>query len=108
LPVTQFPFRVGLDSRGPRAVARIVMDRRRLGSRSNNDLYLAEREATNVSQHSRSAQQGAYVLVDRQSTCGTLVEGRVVGGKRAAARALRDSDASSSAPSSARVQFRAG
>ena len=30
LPVTQFPFRVGRDSRGAtRAVARIVMDRRR-------------------------------------------------------------------------------
>jgi hypothetical protein len=45
LPITQFPFRVGRDSRGARrAVARIVMDRRRPGSRPNNELYLAEPE----------------------------------------------------------------
>ena len=115
LPVTQFPFRVGLESRGAaRAVARIVMDRRRPGSRPNNDLYLSEPEpATNVSrEHFQIEHNGAqYVLVDRQSTFGTLVEGRVVGGKRAGgAVPLRNGDVIIVGTSASRFvfKFRAG
>ena len=115
LSVTQFPFRVGLDSRGAtRAVARIVMDRRRAGSRPNNDLYLAEQEpATNVSrEHFQIEHNGAqYVLVDRQSACGTLVEGRLVGSKQAGgAVPLRDGDVIIVGTSASRFvfKFRAG
>ena len=115
LPVTQFPFRVGLESRGAtRAVARIVMDRRRPGGRPNNELYLAEPEpATNVSrEHFQIEHNGAqYVLVDRQSTCGTLVEGRLVGGKQAGgAVPLRDGDVIIVGTSASRFvfKFRAG
>ena len=111
LPVTQFPFRVGLDSRGAtRAVARIVMDRRRAGSRPSNELYLAEPEpATNVSrEHFQIEHNGAqYVLVDRQSACGTLVEGRLVGGKHAGgAVPLRDGDVIIVGTSASRFVFK--
>lgn len=114
LPITQFPFRVGRESRARRAVARIVMDRRRPGSRPNNELYLAEPEpATNVSrEHFQIEHNGAqYVLVDRQSACGTLVEGRVVGGKQAGgAVPLRDGDVIIVGTSTSRFafKFRAG
>jgi hypothetical protein len=115
LPVTQFPFRIGLDSRGAtRAAARIVMDRRRPGNRPSNELYLAEPEpATNVSrEHFQIEHNGAqYVLVDRQSTCGTLVEGRLVGGKQAGgAVPLRDGDVIIVGTSASRFvfKFRAG
>ena len=115
LPVTQFPFRVGLDSRGAtRAVARIVMDRRRPGSRPSNELYLAEPEpATNVSrEHFQIEHNGAqYVLVDRQSRYGTLVEGRVVGGKQAGgAVPLKNGDVIIVGTSASRFvfKFRAG
>jgi hypothetical protein len=111
LPFTQFPFRVGLESRGAtRAVARIVMDRRRPGSRPNNDLYLPEAEpASNVSrEHFQIEHNGAqYVLVDRQSACGTLVEGRLVGGKRAGgAVLLRDGDVIIVGTSASRFVFK--
>ena len=115
LPITQFPFRVGRDSRGARrAVARIVMDRRRAVRRPNNELYLPEPEsATNVSrEHFQIEHNGTqYVLVDRQSTCGTLVEGQVVGGKQAGgAVPLRDGDVIIVGTSASRFvfKFRAG
>ena len=110
LPITQFPFRVGRESRARRAVARIVMDRRRPGSRPNNELYLAEPElATNVSrEHFQVEHNGAqYVLVDRQSTCGTIVEGQVVGGKQAGgAVPLRDGDVIIVGTSASRFVFK--
>jgi pSer/pThr/pTyr-binding forkhead associated (FHA) protein len=52
-----------------------------------------------------------YVLVDRQSTCGTLVEGQVVGGKQAGgAVPLRDGDVIIVGTSASRFafKFRAG
>jgi len=115
LPISPFPFRVGLDSRGARrAVARIVMDRRRAASRPTNELYLTEPEpATNVSrQHFQIEHNGAqYVLVDRQSRCGTIVEGQVVGGKHAGgAVPLREGDVIIVGTSASRFvfKFRAG
>jgi len=115
LTIAQFPFRVGRDSRGSRrTVARIVMDRRRPVSRPNNELYLAEPEsATNVSrEHFLIELNGAqYVLVDRQSACGTIVEGNVVGGKQAGgAVPLRDGDVIIVGTSASRYvfKFRAG
>lgn len=111
LAITQFPFRVGRDSRaGKRPIARVLMDRRRPVSRPNNELYLPEPDpATNVSrEHFQIEHNGAqYVLVDRQSTCGTIVEGQVVGGKQTGgAVLLRDGDVIIVGTSSSRYVFK--
>jgi pSer/pThr/pTyr-binding forkhead associated (FHA) protein len=87
LVIAAFPFRVGRESRADRRVsARTITERRRPGSRPNNDLYLIEPdEPFNVSrEHFEIDHNGTqYVLIDRQSTCGTIVEGSVVGGRNA-------------------------
>jgi pSer/pThr/pTyr-binding forkhead associated (FHA) protein len=84
-PIHDFPFRVGRESRSTqRTAARVVTERRRTRSRPNNDVYLEERgEPLNVSrEHFLIEYNGThYVLVDRQSACGTLVEGTLIGGK---------------------------
>lgn len=111
LAIGTFPFRVGRDSRaGKRPIARVLMDRRRPVSRPNNELYLPEPEpATNVSrEHFQIEHNGAqYVLVDRQSTCGTIVEGQVVGGKQTGgAVPLRDGDVIIVGTSASRYVFK--
>jgi len=82
--IVQFPFRVGRESR-------TVINDGYIGSRRqanpvpNNDLYLAETGALfDVSREHFliDVQGGSYVLVDRGSACGTLVEGELVGEKR--------------------------
>lgn len=111
IEITRFPFRVGRESRGAqRAVARIVLERRRPGNRPNNELYLVEHEEPmNVSrEHFQIEDNGTgYVLVDRQSTCGTLVEGKVVGGRQAGGAApLADGDVIIVGTSSSRYVFK--
>jgi pSer/pThr/pTyr-binding forkhead associated (FHA) protein len=111
IEITRFPFRVGRESReGQRVSARIVMERRRPANRPNNDLYLVEREEPfNVSrEHFQIEQNGThYVLVDRQSTCGTLVEGRIVGGRQTGgAVPLHDGDVIIAGTSSSRYVFK--
>ena len=80
-----FPFRVGRDSRsGPRSASGASAERRKPGTQPANELYLAETgERFNVSrEHFQIEDNGAgYVLVDRLSTCGTIVEGAVIGGR---------------------------
>ena len=80
-----FPFRVGRESRGrPRPATRTVADRRKSESRPTNDLYLPETaEPFDVSREQFQITHNGthYVLVERQSTGGTLVEGTVVGGR---------------------------
>lgn len=82
--ITRFPYRVGRESRGmQRTPHGVVSERRDPGSRPSNDLYLAEHvEPLNVSREHFEIDHGEaeYVLVDRASTCGTIVEGRTVGG----------------------------
>jgi hypothetical protein len=79
------PFRVGRESRLVRTAAgRVVTERRRPATPPNNDLYLVDAaQPLNVSRdHFLIAHNGShYVLVDRQSACGTIVEGVVVGGR---------------------------
>jgi pSer/pThr/pTyr-binding forkhead associated (FHA) protein len=111
LVITAFPFRVGRDSRGARrAVARILMDRRRGASRPNNELYLSEVDpAADVSrEHFQIEHNGIdYVLIDRQSSCGTLVEGQQVGGKQAGgAVVLHDGDVIIVGTSASRYAFK--
>lgn len=82
--MTRFPFNVGRESRdsGFEKLKR-ELDRR-LGHAANlNDLYLADRseQGRNISrEHFRiDWVDGRFALVDRGSTCGTLVGARKVG-----------------------------
>jgi pSer/pThr/pTyr-binding forkhead associated (FHA) protein len=81
----ELPFRVGRESRSrPSAAGRTIAERRRRQRLPTNALYLPEAsEPFNVSrEHLQIQHNGScYVLVDRQSTCGTIVEGAVVGGR---------------------------
>jgi pSer/pThr/pTyr-binding forkhead associated (FHA) protein len=95
--IERFPYRVGRESRGTQPIGEgFVRERRSPGSRPTNDLYLFEPdEPINVSRaHFLIERAGAgYVLVDRESTCGTIVEGQVVGGDtRGGTVALHDGD----------------
>jgi pSer/pThr/pTyr-binding forkhead associated (FHA) protein len=85
------------ESRGiQRTSGGFVRERRSPGSRPANDLYLVEHdEPLNVSRaHFQIDRDDAgYVLVDRGSTCGTLVEGEIAGGDtRGGTIALHDGD----------------
>ena len=95
--ITRFPFRVGRESReAQRTPQGFVTERRDPGSRPTNDLFLRDREEPlNVSrEHFLIERRDAgYVLVDRESTCGTIVEGEAVGGEnKGGTLALRDGD----------------
>ena len=95
--IAKLPFRVGRESRGAlRAAGRTIAERRKPKSPPSNELYLGEKaEPFNVSrEHFQIQHNGThYILVDRQSSCGTLVEGTVVGGRHAGgAVRLNDGD----------------
>ncbi len=95
--ISVFPFRVGRDSRSlRRAAPRTLVDRRKPAARPTNDVYLAEpAEPFQVSREHLQIQHNGtrYVLVDRESACGTIVEGTVVGGAhRGGAVQLNDGD----------------
>jgi pSer/pThr/pTyr-binding forkhead associated (FHA) protein len=97
LEIRQFPFRVGRESRAdPRAVRPATPAGRRPGGSSNNDLYLSEDgHPRNVSREHFliDVKDGGYVIVDRGSSSGTIVEGEVVGeGKQGGWRRLNDQD----------------
>ena len=95
--ITGFPFRVGRESRSPKGSGQeMSLERRASGSKPNNDLYLLERsELLNVSREHFQIERRdtGYVLVDRESTCGTIVEGATVGGQNKGGTVpLRDGD----------------
>lgn len=96
LLLARLPFRVGRDSRRRDASAPLSRDARRADSVLNNDLYIFEdAEVLNVSrEHLLIERDGdGWALVDRGSTCGTIVEGRSIGGGHAGGRApLFDGD----------------
>jgi pSer/pThr/pTyr-binding forkhead associated (FHA) protein len=117
LAVARLPFRVGRESRrGPRAAGRTIAERRKSKRAPTNELYLAEKgEPFNVSRdHFQIQHNGTrYILVDRQSACGTIVEGTVIGGRSAGgAVQLNDGDVivvgSSSSPYVFKFRTRAG
>jgi predicted component of type VI protein secretion system len=85
LVIPRFPFRVGRESwkgldRLVHAVGRAV------GSETGNDLLLPDGgKAVNVSSSHFMIEEDAssFLLTDLQSRCGTIVEGKVIGGRRA-------------------------
>lgn len=91
--IERFPFSVGRESRSSAAV--ISVDRRR-GLTPLNDLYLAE----STQQHYISREhfridftRGTFLLTDRGSVCGTIVNGTTIGGHRGGGHAeLHDRD----------------
>jgi len=97
LKIDHFPFRVGRECRGLERNAILPSSRRREDSIPNNDLYLVELGTVlNVSrEHFQIERVGnTYHLVDRGSSCGTLVEGELLGEKkkRPDRRHLHDQD----------------
>ncbi len=86
--IERFPFRVGRESRHA-APEHWKAAERRGGTSAPplNDLYVLDSgdEVVHISrEHFLIEQQGSeYLLVDRASACGTIVEGRTVGGDRA-------------------------
>lgn len=83
LGIKRFPFSVGRESRNSEAL--ISVDRRYSFSSKINDLYLPE----STRQHYMSREhfridfaQGVFVLTDRGSVCGTIVNGKTIGGHR--------------------------
>jgi hypothetical protein len=92
----RLPFKVGRESRLAPARPRQEADRRSTTQPPLNDVYLLERgELFNVSREHFLIEQeaGRYFLVDRGSACGTIVEGRTIGGDRKGGRVeLHDHD----------------
>jgi len=97
IEITPFPYRVGRENRKMQWTDKGVRSERRVSdSKPNNELYLYEKnEPMSVSrEHFQIDREGSgFVLVDRKSTCGTIVEGDVVGGQNKGGRVtLRDGD----------------
>lgn len=92
--VERFPFKVGRESRTGSASAWSASERRTGGAaRQLNDLYIVDTgEVLNVSrEHFTLEHEGdRYFLVDCDSACGTIVEGKVVGGDRRGGRVPLD------------------
>jgi len=85
IPIGQYPFRVGRESRirieGGTAV---IAERRRTGAPPNNDAYLQDtEEKMQISREHFQIEQradGGFELVDRGSACGTSVGNRSIPG----------------------------
>lgn len=83
IAVDVFPFRVGRECRI--TYTERQDSRRSANSSPNNDLYLLEQgHVLNVSREHFliDRTEEGFVLVDRGSSCGTLVEGDLVGNKK--------------------------
>jgi pSer/pThr/pTyr-binding forkhead associated (FHA) protein len=81
--IPHFPYRIGRDSR--RREMPLVPSRRRADSPPSSDLYLKERGAAAFVSREHCLidwRNGQFVLEDRGSFYGTLVEGRQVGGQK--------------------------
>ncbi len=96
--VTQFPFKVGRESRVARPANRILVELRLGVAPQLNDLYLVEPQWADVLQISREHfaieyADDQFFLIDRGSVCGTIVAGKQVGGNRTGGRTeLRKGD----------------
>ncbi|HZE89686.1 MAG TPA: FHA domain-containing protein, partial [Verrucomicrobiae bacterium] len=97
IELRELPYRVGRENRNMQWTDKgMRSERREPTGKPNNDLYLIEKtEPMNVSrEHFQIERDGeGFALVDRKSTCGTMVEGDLVGGQNRGGRAaLRDGD----------------
>ncbi len=84
LEIYCYPFRVGRESRIPPSKF-FPNSRRQPDSSPNNDLYLVDSgELLNISREHFQIERrnGWFFLVDRNSMCGTLVEGEIIGKDR--------------------------
>lgn len=84
IQLTVLPFRVGREARFGLVHGSVVsMERRNTDSAANNDLYLHDHaDFLNVSREHFQIEQdanGGFVLLDRGSTCGTIVDNVPVG-----------------------------
>jgi predicted component of type VI protein secretion system len=93
--ISRYPLRVGRESRSA-ANSFFPNSRRHPDSSPNNDLYLKDAgEPLNISREHFQIERrnGAFFLVDRNSMCGTIVEGETVGkGRNGGERRLQDGD----------------
>ncbi len=90
VPIEHFPYRIGRDLRDPlRTASRFFHERRRSEDTGPNDLYLHEsgrRHRISREHLLIGRQQDGFYIEDRQSACGTLVDGEQLGGKREGGR----------------------
>jgi hypothetical protein len=98
VPIHHFPFKIGRESRigGIEGEFEILERRKSSYTPSSNDLYLADdSELLNVSrQHLTIDESGSgFIVIDRGSACGTIVQGKSIGGKdRGGNCPLKDGD----------------
>lgn len=95
--ITRVPFNAGRESRSTTFENNFDPDRRVGRAPGVNDLYLVDRAAESLQisrEHFRIIwHDGRFVLVDRGSTCGTIVAGQTVGRDANALEVeLRDGD----------------
>ena len=96
--VSQFPFKVGRESRLAPPADPAIIELRRGVAPQLNDLYLLEPPWVDLLQISREhfaieCADDRFFLVDRGSACGTIVAGKQVGGNRTGGRTeLRSGD----------------
>ena len=94
--IPHLPFRIGRESRKAAWTSAGLVGERRTAAPPNNDLYLIEdTEPLNVSREHLQieAEAGVFYVQDRESTCGTIVEGEIIGDGAAVRRArLNDHD----------------
>lgn len=90
IELDRFPFRVGRESRSSRRRDGGEEGDRRGREPATNELYLRDTgEWLQISREHFQIEQtadGRYELVERGSACGTIVDGKVVGGDRRTGR----------------------
>ena len=85
--IREYPFRIGRESRVQLVKGKLQrVERPKMGKRQpNNELYLVDRgEFLNISREHlviACSEDGKYSLHDRGSACGTIINGRSIGGK---------------------------
>jgi hypothetical protein len=110
--IDRLPFRVGRESRSVGDRLASQAERRRGTVGQVNDVYLLEDPLAQSHHISREhflidAGQGLFYVVDRQSACGTIVAGRMVGGDRIGGRVeLHDQDVIVAGTSASPYSFR--
>jgi pSer/pThr/pTyr-binding forkhead associated (FHA) protein len=94
--LTHFPFRIGRESRYATVNGeRVSMERRLTESKANNELYLIdEHQVLNISREHLIIDRlpnGTFRVVDRGSTCGTVVDGKAIGTRESSNEAIIES-----------------